>query len=473
MSILYSFLFAIIILILTYPYLKNYQLEGYNLQVFFNKIFTYKYTFKGKNLLKFTKRMIRFLILFGLLLFCLSILIFLFINNVWLVILNLLILVIFTPVIFSVAHIILIPIERFIKRNYISKTKQRLKKFKGIKIAITGSFGKTSVKNILYHLLSEKFNVICSPKNYNTPMGVCKTVKEVLKEDTQIAIFEMGARQEGDIRELMEIIDPDIGILTAIGEQHIETFGDLKGILRTKNEIVKYIKKSGKIFFNGKNENTLSLFKSCDKTKILSCNENGVSDFSNIKYSSQGMSFELKIGSHYSSVNTKLLGRINCENIVLASTVAEYLGINFEEIVNRIKSLSPVKNRLELIDMNDFIIIDDSYNANEIGAIESLNVLREFSGKKIVITSGLVEMGRLQFEKNFKLGKEIAKSANIVVIMNETNKKAIYLGLKKEGFNDENIFFASNREEQIDIIKRITQRGCVFLFQNDLPDNYR
>lgn len=472
MSVLYALIFTLPIIFLYYPYYKNYQLGGYIIDSFFKEFFIYKYTFLGKNRLIFTKRFFRFLITFFILIFSLSHLVFLYVLG-WKIALVLFLLFVFSPILFMFAHLLTCPIESLIKKRYITKTKKKLKDFKGIKIAITGSYGKTSVKNILKHLLENKYKVIASPKNFNTPMGVCKTVANVLKEDTQIAIFEMGARHEGDIRELMEIINPDIGVLTAIGEQHLDTFGNLKTIIRTKNELVKFMQGQGKIFFDGENENTLQLYKKCSKNKELTCSDFGMSSYSNIEYSPNGMFFDIKIGGRQARVQTKLLGNFNCKNIVIASSVASYLGVNFEDILKQIKTLEPVKNRLELINVNDFSIIDDSYNANEVGVKESLNVLKKFMGRKIVITSGLVEMGNMQYEKNFNIGKLIAKSANMVVIMNETNKKAIYKGLKEEGFEEENIFYAQTREEQKEIIKKLTCKGCVFLFQNDLPDNYK
>lgn len=472
MSVLYALIFTLPLMCLYYPYYKSYQLGGYIIDSFLRDFFVQRYTFVGKNRLMFTKRIFRFLIAFFILIFSLSHLTFLYVSD-WRIALILFIIFVISPVIFILAHLIMYPVEILIKKSYISKTRKKLKKFKGIKIAITGSYGKTSVKNILKHLLEDKFKVIASPKNYNTPMGVCKTVASELKEDTQIAIFEMGARREGDIRELMEIIRPDIGILTAIGEQHLDTFGNLKTIIRTKNEIVKFMQGQGKIFFDGENENTLNLYKKCSKNKELTCSDKGISSYSNIEYSPSGMSFDIKIRDQQTRVRTKLLGNFNCKNIVIAASVASYLGVSFDDIVKQIETLDPVKNRLELINMKDFSIIDDSYNANEVGVRESLNVLKKFMGRKIVITSGLVEMGDLQYEKNFKIGKQIAKSANMVVIMNETNKKAIYKGLKEEGFEEENIFYAQSREEQMEIIKKLTCKGCVFLFQNDLPDNYR
>lgn len=472
MSVLYALIFAIIILILYYPYFKQYQLEGYIITEFAQNFLFYKYSFKGKNRLIFTKRMIRFIGIFAFLLFTISHIVFILEHSVWMILFYLLLFGILSPIVFILAHIFIYPIEVFIKKFYIARTKKKLHDFKGIKIAITGSYGKTTVKNILTHLLGKKFKVIASPKNYNTPMGVCKTVSCGLDE-AQIAIFEMGARNEGDIKELMELIDPDIGVMTSIGEQHLESFGSLTNIIRTKNELVKYIQGQGKIFFDGENENSFELYKKCSKNKALTCNEKGMSFYSDVRYSQRGMTFTMRINDKTEQVQTKLLGKFNCKNIVIAASVARYLGVSFEDIVDRIKTLEPVKNRLELIDMKSFMIIDDSYNANEEGVKESLNVLSRFSGRKIVITSGLVEMGSIQYEKNYILGKEISKSANMVVIMNETNKNAILAGLKETGFPQDKIFYANTREEEIEIIKKINCPGSVILFQNDLPDNYK
>lgn len=473
MFFLYSFLVSLLLGVISYPFLKFYQLCGYKVKKFLSGILYIPFKLDDKNSLVLTKRMFRFLILYGLLLLVIFIPIFLFISNFWLILLGIVVVALIIPLIISSAHIFIWPFELSIQRYYIVRTKKKLKNFKGIKIAIVGSFGKTSFKNILYEILKDKFKTVVTPQNFNTPMGISKTIRQYLKEDTEIAIFEMGARKEGDIKQLMEIVDPNIGVMTAVGEQHLETFKNLKTILKTKNELVTYMQSGGRLIFNGASENTKILFKRCKKKKCLAVDENGFSNFKDLAYSQFGLNFEMIIDKKSVNINTLLLGKFNAENIVLASTVAYILGVDLEYIAQAIKKIKPVKNRLELIRNGKLTIIDDSYNANPVGCSEALNVLKLFNGEKIVVTSGMVELGSVQYEKNFILGKQIAGIANKVLIMNEINKKAILEGLKVVGFNEDQIFFAKTREEQKEVLKEITKGESVILFQNDLPDTYR
>lgn len=472
MFVLYSFLLALVMGIISYPYLKFYQLNGYNIKVFLEDIFNCPFKLDDKNKLVFTKRMTRFVVLYLVVLFCLFLPVFLFISNFGLIFLDIVVIGIILPLLISFAHLLICPVEIMIKKNYIKKTKRILSEFKGIKIAVVGSYGKTSVKNILSQILSTKFNVLATPKNYNTPMGIARTVLE-RKTDPDVMIFEMGARKEGDIKQLMEIVNPDWGIMTAVGAQHLDTFKDLDTIKRTKFELVKHMKRNGKILFNNLSESTRQLYKKCDKVKFFIGNKQGVAWAENLSYSTNGLEFDLCVDEERARVSTCLLGKFNCQNIVLASAMAYMLGVEFADIVKSISNLTPTKNRLELLDMGNFLIIDDSYNANIEGAKEALDVLLLFEGIKIVVTSGLVELGSLQYEKNFVLGKQIGKVADTVLIMNETNKKAILAGLKQAGLKNENIYFACSREEQKRILSSIVKPKSVVLFQNDLPDNYK
>lgn len=417
--------------------------------------------------------MIRFFVFLSMLLLLILYLFVFLVENIILFVFFLILTILALPFLIALVHFCTLPIENQIKKNYIKKASKVLHDFKGKTIAITGSFGKTSVKNILYEILKGDKKVVITPENFNTPMGICRTVFEYLEKDSEILILEMGARQSGDIKELVQMCDPDICILTGVGEQHIETFGNLEKIISTKNEIVTFSRPSAKIYFNGACQNVNLLFQKCSKTKILVNGKNSTTTFSNVKYEKSGMSFDLKHGSKIKRIQTKLLGEFNCENITLAVCVCIDLGLDFGVICERLKSLKPVKNRLELIEFRDFVIIDDSYNANIKGCAESLKVLKNFDQEKIIITSGIVELGSVQYEKNFLLGKQIAKVCDKVLIMNETNKTAIKNGLDSQKFNTEKVFFATSRKEQVDWLSKHAKNSCVVLFQNDLPDNYK
>ena len=463
---------TVILILYCYFFIKTYQLCSYDISLFLKKIFLFNFSWGDKNKLVFTKRMIRFIITLFLITFSLFFLINFFIKNVWLTLINYAILLIFAPFLLVFCHFLLIPAEILIKTIYFQKAKNKLKKHVLIKIGITGSYGKTSTKQILAQILEKEYKVCISPKNFNTPMGLTKTILEKL-DDHDVLIAEMGARHKGDIEVLAKMIKPNYGIITTIGPAHIESFKNLQTIEQTKYELALNLSEDGIMIFNGDNRSGKKLYSFYQGEKYLTCDEEGFAYAKNIEVSSDGSSFDMVINNETLSCTTPLLGKCNIDNIVTASALAYILGIKKEDIVSAIKMLKPPSHRLELIRGNNVTIIDDSYNSNLTGAGEALNVLAKFSGNKIVITPGFVEMGHEQSHANFKLGYMIADVADFLIIMNETNKNDIFSGAISHNFEKNKIFYANSRKQQKEILSALTLTGSVILFENDLPDNYK
>ena len=463
---------VILFLLWSYIIIKTYQLDGYNIPSFLSNIFEFKLAYGDKNKINFTKRMIRFLLLYFLLSSSIFFLINFYVDNIFLIILDCAIIFLLAPILVAIAHYMLYPIEIAIKKYYIQKATRVLEKKDIIKIAITGSFGKTSTKNILASILGKEYKVCSSPKNFNTEMGITRTILENL-DDHDVFIAEMGARHKGDIEKLTRIVKPNYGIVTSIGKQHIETFKSLKNIESTKNELPLNIEKDGIIIFNGDSKSTLKLYHSFKGCKYLTNQSQGFAYAKNIEINESGSSFVLVIDGKEMKVFTRLLGNCNIGNIVTASALAYMLGIKKEDIVSAIKNLSPSPHRLEIIKNGYVTIIDDSYNSNEVGFKEALDVLSKFKGIKIVVTPGLVEMGQEQSNVNFKLGAEIADVADYIIIMNEVNKNYLFSGAISHNFDRNKIYFASNRKKQKEILQLLMMKGSVILFENDLPDNYK
>lgn len=381
------------------------------------------------------------------------------------------------PIMVPVAHGILVPFENLNCKRYILLTKRKLKKFPNlIKIGITGSYGKTSTKYILNTILSEKYNVCITPHSFNTPMGLTKVVLDYLKPNHDVLITEMGAKHVGDIKYLCSLINPQYGILTSVGSQHLATFGTLENIAKTKNELIKSLPKDGGFaVFNGDNEKCVDLYKECEVEKVLaSINEqDAFVHANNIKISNTGSSFTLVVDGNEIECKTKLLGKHNLENILMCVALAYKLGLSLQEIQLGISKLKPINHRLELKKENGFTILDDSYNSNVEGSLCALEVLKLFkTGKKIVVTPGLVELGKMEKEENITFGKNIAKYADFVIIVNKTNLEEIKEGLLSEGFDENKILSSSSLIEAKLQLKEIIEKGDVVLFENDLPDNY-
>ena len=462
----------LLFMVWSYLFIKTYQLDGYNIKTFLNHVFEFKLAYGDKNKLSFTKRMIRFIVLYFALALGLFILINVFIFNVYLVMLNCIVVFLLCPILIALSSYLLLPIEELIKKYYFKKAKRKLSKLDIIKIGITGSFGKTSTKNILANILEKEYKVCTTPKNFNTEMGVTRAILENL-DDHDVFIAEMGAKHKGDIETLARLVKPKYAVITSIGEQHIETFKTLKAIEETKNELPLNIDKNGTVVFNGDSKSTLKLYKAFKGNKYLTNQVGSFAYSQNICIDEHGSKFDLILDGEKIAVSTKLLGQCNINNIVTASAMAYILGISKEDIVSAIRRLEPPPHRLEVIKNNYSTIIDDSYNSNVVGSEEALDVLSKFKGLKIVVTPGLVEMGQEQSNANFKLGAKIADVADYIIIMNDVNKNYIFSGAISHNFDKNKIYFASTRKRQKEILQLLMVKGCVILFENDLPDNYK
>ncbi len=397
------------------------------------------------------------------------------INN--LILLKLMIINILSIFIGIVANYINIPIEKHIQNRYIKQAKDILKRMPGlIVIGITGSYGKTSVKNFLEKILSTKYEVLATPKNYNTPMGVVKTIRENLKSTHQIFICEMGARKPGHIKEICDIVNPSIGIITAIGPQHLETFKDINGIIKTKFELVEHIKKNnGTMFLNFDNE-----YLRKEKTSDIKIKTYGI-DNSNLDYkgyniysSDRGLEFKIfdRLNQEV-TLKTKLIGKHNIINIMGAISIADYLGVEIKKIISAVRELKNVEHRLEVKKHGNMTIIDDSYNSNPISSKSALETLASFEGIKIVVTPGLIELGDDEEKYNYELGKNLSKVCDYIYLVGEQHSRPIKNGILENNFKQENIFIVNTPNEAVANIRMMNLKDKVnILLENDLPDNY-
>ena len=367
------------------------------------------------------------------------------------------------------------PIEKMIQEKFVRKAKKTLKQMDNLKIiGITGSYGKTSTKYIVSTILSQKYNILKTPKSFNTKMGIVRTINENLKPTDQIFVCEMGADEVGEIKELCDLVHPDIGMITSIGPQHLETFGSLENIKKTKFELVDSLSDKGVAFLNYDDENVKTV--ETNKNKITYGVSKDNSYYAkDINIGEFGSEFNIytKNGEEI-YVKTKLLGEHNIINIVGAVAIAKELGLTNEQIKLGIKLLKPVEHRLELKQhANGTIIIDDAYNSNTKGAQMAVEVLGRFkTRKRILITPGIVELGDKLYEYNKIFGKQAAKNCDYVILVGEKQAKPIYEGLLEEKFDKEKIYIVKNFEEAKGIMNNLMDSNTVILLENDLTDNY-
>ena len=447
--------------------------------ILFSSLFiTNLFTAKQKTPLKYTKRMTRLVVVYFILILIFSILIeilgFMFIPYLSYGLIG--IIPIMLPLFVFLAYYITYPIEKLISNSYVKKAKKKLESIKNIQvIGITGSYGKTSVKNILKTLLSEKYKVCASPSSYNTPLGLAKTILQNLNSANEIFIAEMGAKQRFDIKELCEMVKPKIAIITGIGNQHLLTFGSVDNIIKTKSELAEYVSNNhGKIFVNIESDGAKKLVNNFKDAIKVSIKDNTTDLYvKDIKTTKDGSKFSLCFNNEVVECKTILLGDHNISNILLAATVAINLGLTLKEIQEGIEKLVTISHRLEIVKSSStYTILDDAYNSSVEGSKASLDVLSKFDGKKFVITPGLVELGTEQFNSNFEFGIDMAKVCDYVIIDSVINYDAISSGLIFGGFDEKNIIQVANLTQAVQMLNTLASSNDVVLFENDLPDNY-
>ena len=386
----------------------------------------------------------------------------------------------------TIANLLIYPLERTINGAYLFSAKKRIKTFQPKVIGITGSYGKTSTKYILHQILSEKFNTLMTPDSYNTPMGICKVIRGELTAEHEIFIVEMGAYKRGDIRELCNLASPQIGILTAVGPQHLERFKSIENIAKTKYELIESLPPDGLAVFNCDNEICAGLADkrehdgnpvrryATESFPVASSSERAELTATNIQHTDEGLTFTIHTSVGTTEIRTQLLGRHNVSNILAATAVATECGMTLEEIRVAIANVAPVPHRLQLTaSEGNVTIIDDSFNANPVGAKAALEVLTEIQGgKKVLVTPGMVELGEREYEENKRLGEHAADVCDLVILVGPRRTTPILDGLKAAQYPNQQIIVALNLEEVKQHLATQVQAGDVVLFENDLPDNY-
>ena len=369
------------------------------------------------------------------------------------------------------------PIEKRINMGFYNAARDKIKNLKSNKlkvISITGSYGKTSTKTILYNILKTKFRVFASPESYNTPMGLSKIINNDLDETYDIFVAELGARYVGEILEVAELTSPDYGVITNIGPCHLETFKSLDNIVNTKFELSQI--PGIKMFLNIDNDNINKENIKRNLNSITVSSKFSEADYKAevVKVDDSGTEFVLSYKNNKFLFNTSLIGSHNITNICLAIAISFDFGMTYDEIKSAVASLPQIEHRLS-ISKNDagVTIIDDGFNSNPYGARAALEVLSLFSGgKKIVITPGMVELGNIQYEENYEFGKLIGNTADISVIVGSINKDSLIKGINSSENKNHINYYANTLKEATQLFPEFLKPGDVMLFENDLTDVY-
>lgn len=381
------------------------------------------------------------------------------------------------------ANLINQPVERAINQHYINEAKQLLADCPNLDvIGVTGSFGKTSVKSYLDVLLKDRFDLLVTPGNFNTTLGVVKTVRASLRRTNELFICEMGARYVGDIKEICDLVHPRYGVVTAIGPQHLDTFGDLEAIKRTKFELVDALPADGVAFLNYDNEHVRAMaegrpnvvaYGTTDEA-AAAAGERGLYRAVDIALSSHGTSFTLLTPSGEScDYQMRLVGGHNVVNVVGALAVAHELGVPLASLRTSVRKLRPVEHRMAMREQGGATIIDDAYNSNPIGSRAAVETLAMFEGTHILVTPGMVELGADQDHYNYEFGKVAATCCDYIAIVGKENREALQRGVRDGGIAAERVRTFNRVEDAISYAYTVGGDAHRYiLLENDLPDIY-
>lgn len=383
------------------------------------------------------------------------------------------------PAVVALAGLLAWPIEKLISEMYFRDARRKLLSNPNlIRIGLTGSYGKTTVKHILGAILSEKYPTLITPASYNTPMGVTRAIREKLTPTYQVFVGEMGARHVGDIKEMCRLVHPTIGIITSVGPQHLETFKTIERVAKTKYELIDALpEKDSHSYFYDDGGYCLEMYQKTAKPKTLCGRDPETCDVwcDDVTVTPEGTRFVLHIKNKGQiECRTKLLGDHSVQNILLAAAVASDLRLTLKQIAHGIEKLQPVKNRLELMqNPGGFTIINDAFNSNPVGAKAALEVLKQFPARRIIITPGMVELGDKEAEYNRIFGTQMLGCADIAIIIGKNRATPILEGLKESGFAPENIHRVDSLDDSTRLLHSIVKPGDTVLYENDLPDHYQ
>lgn len=350
-----------------------------------------------------------------------------------------------SPIILILTLICLKIYEILANKFYLNKAKNKIENMQNLTIIlITASFGKTSIKNFLYEILKDDFLVYKTPRSVNTLMGLVADINNSLKQDTQIYIAEAGARIKGDILDITNLLNPQICIVGEIGNAHLEYFKNIENIKNTKLECLNS-KRLKRAFLHSST--------SIQNSNIIDIYDENIND---INANLKGLSFKI----NDIEFKANLLGKFNAQNLAACIKCAKYLNLNDEKIQKNISKIKPVEHRLNIISKEPKFIIDDGFNGNLKGMIDSYYICKSYEGRKVLVTPGIVEVNK---EENIKLCEAINECFDLVIISSKINLEVFEKYIKIEKI------ILKEKSDLINTLANHTQNKDLILFSNDAP----
>lgn len=383
------------------------------------------------------------------------------------------------PIILVAGNLALAPVEAKIQKKFMDEASDRLKKVSPTVIGITGSFGKTSVKHILGHVLELNAPTLFTPGSINTLMGISRIVREQMRDDCKYFIVEMGAYGQGSIERLCKLTPPSVGIITAIGDAHYERFKTLDTVARAKFELAEAVVQNQParliVHEDVLAQNYAKQFVDAHRGNFIVCGQGESADLkiNNVEQTKTGLNVKIVWQGREVDLFAPLFGVHHAENVALAFATAVALGVPVDRAALALKSVPQITHRLEVKPQADgTIYIDDAYNSNPKGFMSALGLMDIFASsngaRRILITPGVTELGPRHAETHRTLGAEAAKHADVAIAVNADRIPTFVEGFSSSG--GKQIISVSGLPDAQKWISENAKPGDIILFENDLPD---
>ena len=365
------------------------------------------------------------------------------------------------PLVVDLALTLVAPLERALSERWVKRAAAKLASSGARVVAITGSYGKTTTKGYLHHLLSGQVSAVTTPASFNNRMGLARAINEHLVPGASVFVAEMGTYGKGEIASLCEFVPPDVAVITSIGPVHLERFGSEKAIVEAKREILA---------------NAAVAILNIDHPLLAEVADQEEGRLKVVRVSASNADVEVSVVDRTLRVDGETIGVVGPDvfgsNLAAAAAAAIQCGVSVEEIGRRLAGLPVAPHRREQsTSERGFVVIDDTYNSNPAGARAALDLLCSVpgEGRRVVVTPGMVEMGTRQDAENALFGQAVAERASDLVVVGRTNRRALVEGAKGGAGT---VTVLSSRQEAVEWVRSRLGPGDAVLYENDLPDHY-
>ncbi len=387
------------------------------------------------------------------------------------------------PLLVDLACLVTGPVERRLGTHFVDEAAARLARVDPTVVAVTGSYGKTSTKGHIAHLVRTSRTVVATPASFNNRAGLARAVNEHLAEGTEVFVAEMGTYGPGEIAELCRWCPPDVAVITAIGPVHLERFGTEERIVEAKSEIL--VSATDVVLpVDDPRLAAVADRAEAEGKRVRRCSAfDDAADVSVLRHDEWHPEVTVVADGDLLAEHLTLPTGVQPTNLACAIAVALVLGVEPSVIGGRLVDLPAVEHRLQAVESGSGVtILDDTYNSNPAGAAEALVALgvpgpdgsttATDAGRRVVVTPGMVELGPRQFGENRKFGAAGAEVADHLLIVGRTNRRALLAGVASVIGSPAQVTLVDHRDQAVEWVRQHLGPGDAVLYENDLPDHY-